>query len=210
MAAALAGAAVSGGSNMVSSLGTAGMQGAIGLKMQQNEQNYNDSVINRAVQSFTKYGLPEFNAFQSGNSNQLPAMKFSLGGGNYQKGGPVGSNLPVFTTPYQQYFHQGTPNKVTNNSPSAHFNRDANGGDGAVSFNIGGRNYVGQGDRLGLGNGRYSAEPPPLHTYNSAASQTGFGSFNNSVGIQANLGSNGRPTISHFGNGGMIVRNSFL
>jgi hypothetical protein len=206
MVAALAGAAISGGSNMVSSLGTAGIQAGSGMIMQDKDQKYNDTVINRAVQSYTKYNLPEFNAFQSGNNNQMPATKFSLGGGNYFHGGPVGSNLPVFTTPYQQYFHQGTPNKPPTPSPTARFNRSGNGGDGSVTFNIGGREFAGQNDRLGIGNGRYSATPPPLHSYNSVSSQTN--NFNNSVGVQANFNSRGVPTITR-NSSGLTVRNSF-
>lgn len=202
MAAALAGAAVSGGSNILSSLGTAGIQAGTGLKMQQNEQDYNDTVINRAVSSFTKYGLPEFNAFQSGNNNQMPSMKFSLGGANYYQGGPVGSNLPVFTTPYQQYFHQGTPAKQKTPSPSAVFNRNANGGDGSVSFRFGNTSFAGQTDRAGLGTGRYANVPPPM---NNMSSQTGFAG--NSIGVQANFNSRG-PTISRMPGGGMVVRNS--
>lgn len=133
--------------------------------------------------AFTKYGLPEFMAYQSGNSGSIPTMKFSLGGGNYQQGGPVGSNLPVFTTPYQQYLHQGTPNKQ-------------------INFVRGQAGTAGQNDRVGLGAGRYAAVPPPNATYNSVGTQ--FSPRTTSTETQAT------GTRTKLPNGGLIVRNSNL
>lgn len=182
--ASVAGSAVAGGSNMISSLGTAGIQAGVNYGMQQSAQDYNDKIIKGATDSFTKYGLPEFMAYQSGgsgNSGTIPAMKFSLGGGNYQQGGPVGSNLPVFTTPYQQYLHQGTPNKQ-------------------INFVRAGAGTSGQNDRVGLGAGRYSAAPPPNATYNSVGTQ--FSPRMTSTETQAT------GTQTRLPNGGLIVRNS--
>lgn len=149
---ALLGAGVSGGSNMVSSLGTAGMQGYFGQKMQSSQQDYNTNIMNTAIKSYTDVGLPKYLAFQGGSGNDLPAMKYSMGGGNFWTGGPVNSNLPTMTTPYQQYSHLGTPKPSYNRVGPREL------GESNEMDTFRGQAFVragGQTDRLGLGYTRY-------------------------------------------------------
>lgn len=48
LAASVAGGAISGGSNIISSLGTAGIQAGVNYGMQQSAQNYNDKIVSQA------------------------------------------------------------------------------------------------------------------------------------------------------------------
>lgn len=106
----LVGNAVAGGSNIIASLGSTGIQSMTSLKMQENEQNYNKSVMDRAEKAYTDVGLPKFQAY-SGNSgaNQLPGQQFHMRGSNYYSAGIVGQNVPFLSTPYQSFTHTGQP-----------------------------------------------------------------------------------------------------
>lgn len=168
--AAAAATAIAGGSNIMSSGLTAGMQ-ILGQALNNKAQfQYNDSVINRAEKSFTDAGLPKYMAYSGGGST-LPTQQFQLRGSNFYSAGPVNSNLPVFSTQVQQMSHTASPRKVTNIADTPTSNStwyvDLNDNVNAVR---------GQQDRQGLGYGRFvsaGAEFAPPK-FNNAGSQAGF------------------------------------
>lgn len=114
-AAALAGAAVSGGSNIIASLGSTGLQSYTSLKLQSNEQDYNKGVMQTATKAFTDVGLPKYMAF-TGNSGglHLPGQQFHVTGSNFYSAGLVGQSVPFLSTPYQAFTHTGRPNNTVN------------------------------------------------------------------------------------------------
>lgn len=117
-AAAAAGALVSGGSNIVASGITAGLQ--IYGNSLNNQQQYNNTlgIAKYAESAYTEAGLPRYMAW-GGNSNSLPGTQYHIGGGNFYGSGPVNSNLPMYTTNYSQMAHASTPR------PSANFDRES-------------------------------------------------------------------------------------
>lgn len=166
-----ASAAATGG-NMISSLGTALIQSQTAMTTNKTNIMYQDSIVNRGEHAFTDIGLPKA-MYYGGNSITSPNTMFHLGGSNFYEGSGVNTNLPVFTSnPYQQYNHGGQPKYLGKGQASSR----------GISFQSGGFNSTTQGpvspetgqtDRLGLGNGRYSAVPPPTLTYNSVGTQAG-------------------------------------
>lgn len=152
-AAALAAAGPSiaaGGSNIISSGLTAGLQ-IYGNQLNNQQQfDYNDSVISRAESAFTDAGLPRYMAYQS-NSGSTPTKMYQVAGGNFYSAGPVNSNLPTYTTTAQQAFHSASPRqnvRNNDNQPAIPHWGDLHDGLPMVP--------IGQNDRQGLGFGRYN------------------------------------------------------
>lgn len=149
-AAAAAVGLASAGSNLVSSLSTAGIQAFASEKLQSNEQTYNLGIMSHIEDTYANAGLPKYLAYSGGQQkDSLPGQQFQVRGGAYYSAGLVGQNLPVFPSQYSQYEHQGRP-----------------GDTGRMYANVPPWNEVGeennmqnlnrgQNDRLGLGNGRY-------------------------------------------------------
>lgn len=114
-AAAIGMAAAQGGSNMISSLGTAGIQMAGASMMQDKQMSFTREMADRVEGTFTSGGLPKFMAYQGGSSmNNWPVNMFQTAGQNFQVGGPVNANLPVYTTPFSQYSGMSKPRENTN------------------------------------------------------------------------------------------------
>lgn len=150
-AAALAGNLAAGGSNIVSSGLTAGLQ-ILGNQMNnQQQQQYNEHVINRAEGAFTEAGLPRYMAYSSNQSSLMPTQKFQIQGGNFYSAGPVNSNLPAYTTVAQQYTHSAGPRDTNNNNRQYGEVRPFN-----ELFADNPMRPLGQNDRQGLGFGRYN------------------------------------------------------
>lgn len=151
-AAMLAAGAVSGGSNMISSMGSAGIQQGASEKLQENDQNFSREMAGRAESSFTSVGLPKYMAYSGGaqTNTSLPGSQFHLHGSNYFNAGLVGQSVPFISTDYQTLTHTGKPENP--NSPNSRPIR---------APQQSGMNYMGQFDRVGLGSGRYSSVPPP-------------------------------------------------
>lgn len=187
LAAAAIGGLASGGANLISSLGTAGIQYAAGKSLQSSEQTYNQNVMSRAESAYTSVGLPKFLAY-SGNSGaaHLPGQQFQVRGGNFYSSGLVGQSLPVFSTPMQQYTHQGRPG-ATIGPPEEE--RDQSFGN---NFNMQPRNFwsgtsgknqfnfYSQNDRAGLGSGRYgiTMQNSPTTSSNVPAHRSAAGLLN--------------------------------
>lgn len=149
MAAAIAGAVAAAGSNLLGSLGTAGMQWAGGKDIANTQMNFNSSMADRAEKSFTDAGLPKYYAYTSGNGI-LPAEKYQVAGSNFMSGGPVNSNLPVWTTPMQMETKSARPRPNANIPPWNQL------GPENEMRQLPPAPFRGQNDRLGLGNGRYA------------------------------------------------------
>lgn len=114
-AALLAGSVISGGSNIAASLGSTGLQSYTSLKLQQNEQSYNQKIMSTATKAYTDAGLPKYMAF-SGNSGgfHLPGQQYHVTGSNFYSAGLVGQSVPFLSTPYQAFTHTGRPNNTVN------------------------------------------------------------------------------------------------
>lgn len=170
-AAAIAGAAVSGGSNIASSLGTAGLQ--IYGNSLNNQQQYENTLklSQHAEGAFEEAGLPRYMAYTGGDSG-MPGSKYQVAGGNFYSSGPVNSNLPAYSTAIPQLTHQSTPRPSANNTMSNNNtprrgveippppNMLGNAQSGEL-INFVRQNEVplafrGQDDRVGLGAGRYT------------------------------------------------------
>lgn len=149
--------AASAGSNMISSLGTAGIQAGTAIQTNNTNLNFQNSVIDRGEKAFQQIGLPKA-FYYAGNNITSPNTMIHLGGQNFYEQSGVNANLPYFnTSPYMQYNKAGTPKAL--------------GKTQASSSTI----QQGQNDRMGLGNGRYGPynAVPPGNIYNSAGTQTG-------------------------------------
>lgn len=150
MAAAAAAAIGSAGSNLLGSLGTAGIQAATSMKLQSNEQEFNTGVMNRAENAFSSAGLPKFMAY-TGNSGSgglhLPGQQFQVRGGNYASAGLVGQNVPFISTPMQSYTQTGRPNGGSAIRPWNEIQKENEMGELS--------RFPSQNDRMGLGYGRY-------------------------------------------------------
>lgn len=170
MAAALIGAAVSGGSNILSSLGTAGIQSATSVGLQSSEQSFNQNVMSRAENAFTSVGLPKYMAYGGSDDTHLPGQQFQLRGGNFYSAGLVGQNVPFLSTSYQALTHTGRPN-VTNPPNNALGKNNEMGIASSSRPGLGYVNFVKGSDSTMPGTSR---QPPrisminnPVGTYNS-------------------------------------------
>lgn len=191
IAAAIAGTAISAAATVGATVGTAKAQTAQAQQSQTSQQNFQESIIDRGLQSYRDAGLPDFAYWSQGQYNG-PNTLTSLGGSNFYEGSGVNANLPYFTSPWTQYMHTGKPlpqeqqqtqGKVRNTGTTL---RTTSQGAPNVPVTTGESNpgpsqlnsQTGQTDRLGLGNGRYNAVPPPTLTYNSVGVGTSYGARN--------------------------------
>lgn len=67
-----------------------------------NQNNYD-----RRIQAFSKFGLPDFMAFQ--NNSSLPDTHTHLRGTNFMRSGPIGSRMPGGNSHFQQMYGMGNP-----------------------------------------------------------------------------------------------------
>lgn len=189
--AAMAGAAISGGSNMISSLGSAGIQSATALESNKQNIDFQNSVISRGEQAFEDIGLPKA-SFWSGSQFQQPNTMFHLGGSNFYEGSGVNANLPTFTTsPYPQYNHSGKPSTLS-----------------SANRNLGPRGNFGDESRPGLGfNSQQQTTPKSLDYSGFVRGETQYnavppGNTYNTVGINTdrNWPSNQKSTQTSINN----------
>lgn len=189
--------------NLASSLGAAGIQSATAQSINSKNIDFQNSVINRGVDSYKSVGLPEA-MYWSNEKLTQPNTMFHLGGQNYAEGMGVNSNLPVFTTSMQQYNKAGragpisSTNRMQPQSSSKSMSKEV-----VVGASNGSTNMPGQNDRAGLGVGRYSAVPPPNLLYNSVGAQASTSSRN----AFTQAGSQSQTRFSQ--TGGSFTRNAF-
>lgn len=101
-----AGAAQSSPFNQMTSMGADMGRQAMG-------NHFQNQLIDRKEQAFTKWGLPEFYAHMGPNS--IPQQREQIRGLNFQNTGPIGmNNIPMATNPWMRRMGFG----MTNTGPS--------------------------------------------------------------------------------------------
>nr|QZZ63377.1 hypothetical protein [Leuven Picorna-like virus 12] len=169
-AAALGGSLISAGATVGSSIGTAALQEKNSTQLQQNDQKFQTSIINRGENSFTEAGLPKFLYWGGNNLNtSLPNTQTHLGGTAFAQSYGVNSNLPYYSNnPIPQYMGTAKPRPST--SQTAEGNRNL-------------QNSKVQPSRPGLG-----FVPASTSTANTASAAQG-GSIRMPGGNSAQIGS---------------------
>lgn len=187
---AVAGATIAG--TLGASLGAASIQSNTSedlnqknLDFQQKQFDYTKSLTTQGLQSYRDAGLPDFMYWSRSSmpQNEYPNTSFHLGGSNFVEGLGVNSSLPYYTTsPYSQWSKAGKPQvqeqtpspssrqasvKLPSSNGQVNGNTSSSGSSPSYSFVSGGNLFAGQNDKVGLGNGRYSAVEPPTLSYNS-------------------------------------------
>lgn len=107
-AAAFAGSSLTAAANVGSSIGAAEIQSNTAKDINTQNLEFQKNVINSGLNSFRQVGLPDY-LYWSGGIDSGPNTMFHLGGSNFYEGSGVNANLPVFSTPQQQWYHSGTP-----------------------------------------------------------------------------------------------------
>lgn len=150
-AAAAAVAGISSGSNLLGSLGTAGLQ--IYGNTLNNQQQYSNTLNlgKYAESAYQEAGLPRYLAWENGGSSSLPGQKYQVAGANFYSAGPVNSNLPFYSSSTSQFTHNSTPRPNANQGARIPPWNEPQGNNEMIQFVRG----QGQNDRLGLGFGRY-------------------------------------------------------
>nr|WPV63556.1 MAG: hypothetical protein [Wufeng shrew picorna-like virus 26] len=148
-AALLGGTTLSGAFN----LGGQALQNSGNLNAVNSQNDFNRWAIQNREKAFTDLGLPSAYAYM-GQTPQIPQTISRLSGYNWGRTGINGNFISGKDTTMRQKMG---------------FYGPINGTSSGVIPND---NFPGQNDRLGLGNGRYSAVPPPIIDYNSRGTQT--------------------------------------
>lgn len=113
LAAIAAGSVISAGATIGASLGAADMQAKNSQNLQNQNLDFQKSLVDRGEKSFTDAGMPKFAYWSGGMGNlqNLPGTNTNLGGNNFAHSMGVNSDLPYYTTsPWSQWTGLGKPN----------------------------------------------------------------------------------------------------